>query len=425
MMCDNLEAVVWSVSEEQDLEYASRVLDDMPFAQLHVGVVNGNGGQNGDCDCTYRVELDVETIQTLESLGVLYEFGKEEDNKKSNNCENSNEESKATSARSILCEVNQQDLDAIRTFLSCNINADANDNHEINKSLQACESPVQQTLIKLIDAAVESVRKDPLGQSNEPHLVLMAHSISSTEVAAALSTWKKQKLMTASKNRVEDLMHQAITVVTFGNICQSFCDGPAYMHISMWDDPLCRSLGRTRQNSQGGGRDAVYFHAWSPYADEENVSGGDGTSGADAEIVPMSSLKGHNAHNLNACLIQFLCLIMRINGIQSFRALYDAARYVDPRSILDINPKHFAVDYSKQGDLVLPPRIDDELLPAMIRATGGDQWMWTNHDHGNERNGCESGSDALLPDEIEATAHLEESFGYSAYEEIYEICCKR
>ena len=48
---------------------------------------------------------------------------------------------------------------------------------------------------------------------------------------------------------------------------------------------------------------------------------------------------------------------------------YDAARCVDPTQILDVNPKHFAVNCN-HGDLVIPPHIDDELLPAMIRTLG-------------------------------------------------------
>jgi len=271
----------------------------------------------------------------------------------------------------------------------------------------------QQTLIKLIDTAVESVRadalhqsliKDPLHQTTEPHLVLFAHSVSANTVAAAIATWKEKKCKTTSAGIVEDWLHQAVTVVTFGNTCQAFCDGPAYVHVAMWDDPWTRKLGNTRQNPKGGGKNAVHFHAWSPY-DMEQLKG--------STILNhhnQYTLQSHDAHNLNACSLQFLCLIMRINGIQSFRALYDAARWVDPTAVLDINPSHFAVDFCKQGDLVVWPWLDQDLVPSMIQATGGDKWLW-NGEH-----------EEVLPDEWEALSHLEDIFGYSAYEEICNTC---
>jgi len=59
-------------------------------------------------------------------------------------------------------------------------------------------------------------------------------------------------------------------------------------------------------------------------------------------------------------------------------------------------------------------------LPAMILATGGDKWLF-RHDSGdgdgddNDDDDDDDGG-SCLPDEIEATSHLEESFGYSAYE---------
>ena len=95
---------------------------------------------------------------------------------------------------------------------------------------------------------------------------------------------------------------------------------------------------------------------------------------------------------------------------------YDAARCVDPTQILDVNPKHFAVNCN-HGDLVIPPHIDDELLPAMIRATGGDEWIWKVGENYDDEQ-----VESLLPDEIETRSNLEDSFGYNVLEEIYETC---
>jgi hypothetical protein len=250
----------------------------------------------------------------------------------------------------------------------------------------------------MIDAAVNAVRKDPLNESKDPHLVLLAHSISASAVADAISAWKlhhtQQKNI--STRRVEDLLHQAVTVVTFGNVGRSFCDGPAYIHVSMFDDPWNAALGSHSNNIRHGGKGAVYFHGFSPY-EYDQVRWDAAQPHATTSIL--SSLKSHNAHNLNACTIQYLCLIMRINGIESFRALYDAANFVDPISVLDISPTHFAVNCN-HGDLIVPPHIDNELLPAMIRATRGDAWIWKVE--GDRDDDVES----LLPDEFETRSHL-------------------
>lgn len=358
MLCDSTETVV--CCDDQSLEFVSRVLDNMPFAQLHMGSFP---------DC--HVELDLGTIRSLESLGVLLEGS-------------------LISETTTTCKIRSEDLNAIRSILS----------------FSQHKSSIQQTLVKLIDVAVDSVRKRLLGTSNEPHLVLLAHSINASLVASALETWKQQKLGNKSMKRqhIEDLLNQAVTVVTFSSVCKRFSDGPAYIHLSMYDDHLNRIHGVTDSNPDGGGRGAVYLHTWSPF-EEGNVKA--------------TSMKDHDAHNMNACSLQYLYLIMRINGITSFRDLYRAARYVDPRSILDINPSNFAIDYTKHkiGELVIPPTIDRDLLPSMIRATGGDRWLWNPMQQGG------SDFEDLLPDSEEAKVYLEEFFGYSAYEEICEICC--
>lgn len=375
MLCDNSETVVWCVQKNLNLEYTSVVLDDMPLAQLHMGSFP-------DCE----VELEEGTIEKLESLGVLQDWGSH---------------TKPNKTKEVtMFEMLSQDLDVIRTLLSFHADSQS----------QTLDSSIHlqghHTLVKLIDCAVKSARTNLLGNSNEPHLVICAHSMNASIVAAALSTWKQQKLRSSSYKplHVEDLLHTAVTVVTIGAVCQKFCDGPAYIHISMYDDNLAEQFGVTQKNQIGGGRNAVYLQAWSPYEVPKD---------------DITSLTDHDSHNMNACAIQFLCLVMRINGITSFRDLYNSARYIDPRSILDINPRNFAIDYAryKLGDLVIAPNMDDELLPAMIRATGGDQWLWNPIPQDLDES-------EFLPDSQEAKVYLEEYFGYSTYEEIYESCCR-
>lgn len=414
MMYDSQEALVWCCFDSEiDLEYSSRVLDDMPFSRLHLGSALGRQQMPRSTDEAHTdgnnclvVELDLRMVETLQSMGICRHIA-------------SSTRGDNNSDLKVLCKLKSDDLDIIQSVLSCNFLI--NESKSKKRQPQSDQSRLEQkTLIQMIDVAVESVRKDPLNRRKEPHLVLMAHSISASVVASAISTWKQQQIQQQKQKvkRVEDLLNQALTVVTFGNVHRSFCDGPAYIHISMYDDPWTTALGSTSSttpnapplnNAESGGLDAVYFNALSPYFEYDQEKSLQSTTA-------VSSLKSHNAHNLNACTIQYLCLIMRINGIQSFRALYDEARFVDPIAILDINPKHFAVN-CKHGELVIPPKIDYELLPAMIQASGGDQWIWKSGDGDHDED------ESCLPDDIEARSHLEENFGYSVYEEIYATCC--
>lgn len=399
-MYDASEAVVWcssTVGSQEELEFASRVLDDMPFAQLRLGSgVGHRSDEDVDRDAHLVVELELKTVRMLESLGVLLgNYGDLNDGD-------------LHGTQTVCCKLKSDDLAVIETMLDCYQQESA---HE---SLRDHNQP-PSTITKLIDEAVEAVRKDPLNESNEPHLVLLAHSISASAVAAAISAWKRTEQQHLSKRRVEDLLHQAVTVVTFGNASRLFCDGPAYIHISMYDDPWTTALGSHGTRPARGGRAAVYFHACSPFTHDQV------RWEAAAATLSTRRLTSHNAHNLQACTLPYLYLLMRINGIQSFRALYEAARFVDPTILLDISPRHFAVQCS-HGDLVVPPHIDDELLPAMIRATGGARWLWRSTAVAERAEREEDDLEALLPDEIETRSHLEESFGYNVLEEIYATC---
>ena len=60
-MYDGSEAVVWcSIEGDQDLKFSSRVMDDMPFAQLNLGLSH-------DVDYNYidDIEIDEETMKIL------------------------------------------------------------------------------------------------------------------------------------------------------------------------------------------------------------------------------------------------------------------------------------------------------------------------------------------------------------------------
>jgi len=356
---DYSEAVVWCTSEtDGEVEFCSRVFDDMPISQLYFGRKEGK---------QISLELDSETREGLLSSGML-------------------RDAKKLARNSHQCSFVSDDLNVLDAVLTSSA-ADVSLDRE------------SERLLDLIDKAVKS---DPLNESNQPKLVLVASSIMATKLANVVSIWKSRQRQSAKMT--EDLLNLGLTIVTFGSVCRSFPTGPAYIHVSMFDDPLAAAFGATsRRPSPNKNKsrvyDAVYLHAFSPYDHDRESQ------------VPLG-LKSHDSHNPYAGSVQLLALVMRINGLQSFRSLYDSAMFTNPLQILDINPKHFAVNYNNQGELIIPPMIDYELLPAMIVATGGDQWLW-------DRSG---GAKASLPDDLEAACDLEESFGYSAFEEIHTTC---
>ena len=266
--------------------------------------------------------------------------------------------------------------------------------------------------MKLVDVAVESVRQQ--GMPQEPHLVLFSSSTTSLLVAAALRQWKHLATTSASschhptkqlrntglgEKEAERLLRQAVTVVTIAALCRSFPDGPAYIHISMYDDPLVTEFGVTQKHPHGGGKDAVMLQALSPY------------STYDKDVEDMEILDANDAHNMNACAIQFLSLVLRINGLTSFRQLYNTGSQPTPE--LDIQQALFSLNYDDAvGDLEMPR---DELLLSWIQATGAERWLWRSLDNDDD--------DSPLPDSDNARATIEEHLGYGVYEEITEACC--
>ena len=116
-----------------------------------------------------------------------------------------------------------------------------------------------------------------------------------------------------SQEQAEELLRQAVTVVTIGGLCPTVPDGPAYIYVSMYDDSLAVELGAAASP------DAVELKALSPYYNSNDI------------------------HNPQASAIQFLSLVLRTNGMQSFRQLYQAGSQPTPQ--LDISSKLFAINY--------------------------------------------------------------------------------
>lgn len=220
------------------------------------------------------------------------------------------------------------------------------------------------------------------------------------------------------------MLHKALTVVTMGALSKGFVDGPAYIHVSMNDDPLASSLGVTKEDSEGGGKDAVILQALSPYLIDEEEDEDDG-HGCGCTTTNngrrTNSLYKNDAHNIDSCIVQYLSLVRKINGVTTFREMYNVGIADADSKKLDISASLFAIDYRSVGQLVIPPHIDCELIPAMIRATGGERWLWNPAFQLGE--GGIEGFDSPLPSLEYAQAELENQLGYNVYDEIVESCC--
>lgn len=420
------------------LKYISQVLDGLPMAQIHAGTHIDQGNLD--------VELTCDTMNNLLSIGLL-----------SNACKKDLSILSMTDGsalpRKALYTLRARDLDIIHAVLS-RAGAVSMPRTLGDKYLGSDSKGLKDTLIRLIDIAVRSVREDKSASSSgppSPHLVLMTYSATSNVLVAALSEWKKRvttpieesdrclsdnestnafcrdgvgvgvdensggdnlKREVFSEEEAELLLHKALTVITISSTSQGFVDGPAYIHVSMNDDPLASTLGVTKTNPDGGGKDAVIMQALSPYLDDEEDESDTG-----------SFIYKNDAHNIDSCVIQYLSLVRRINGVTSFREMYNLGIADADSKKLDISSSLFAVDYRSVGQLVIPPRIDCELIPAMIRATGGERWLWNPTFQLGE--GGVEGFYSPLPSLEYAQMELENQFGYNSYDEIVENCCPR
>jgi hypothetical protein len=323
------------------VKYASKVLDGVPMAHLHAAsyLDRGNAVVEGN---------------ELETLFVGTDTG-----------------TSTSSAQANSYTIRAEDRDKIKMVLS---------------GRNLIDTPFKNTVMKLLDVAVASLQHDDDSNTKQqPNLVLLCYSATSAEIAAAIQTWLDHAAETSQNLQyAELLLRKAVTVVTLGATAQNFPDGPAYIHVSMNDDTIVKTFGVSSSTpKEWGGKDAMYLHAHSPYYY--------------ASPLLYKETKAHDsmtldddAHNLQACLVQWLAIIMRINGARSFRFLYNV----------------MATDR-----LDNPPNLEQEVFPAMIRATAGHEWLWV---FGGEDDGS-----IIMPTE-EAKMVIEWQYGYDAYEEIVE-----
>lgn len=197
----------------------------------------------------------------------------------------------------------------------------------------AITTPVKDAVRKLVNTAIDAP------SAAGPPLVIVGYSRGSIEVEAALRGLIKSRLednedgeTTMTKEELEEKLRERVTIVTVGAATNRFPDGPAYVHIAAWTDPLASSSGVTeRHDPSGGGRDAVFVNCDSPYHSD-----------------------AFDNHNFGAITAQYVALILAHNDVHGFRQLWDLAH---------------------AGKLRIPPKAN-ELTRALIQLTRGYEWLW-------------------------------------------------
>lgn len=214
------------------------------------------------------------------------------------------------------------------------------------------DNPIKKTLRKLIELA-----------DKENPLTLLVYSRGSIECNAALREFLKSSndIVAAAKK-----LREGLTILTIACSATNWPDGPAYVHLSSWDDPMAQVFCNANQNS-GAGADAVFLHNETPYP---------GTI---------------ESHNFQGGTLQFLTVLMLYNKVRSIRELWELgndhsgiSQYENPylissfpkflfyraRSLFGIKPSDVG-----GGKIKIPTNIND-LVDAMISVTDGTEYLW-------------------------------------------------
>lgn len=163
-------------------------------------------------------------------------------------------------------------------------------------------------------------------------VVIVVYSRASIEAEAALKKYIQEGVESGEpKEDIEQRLRERITILTVGNAAKGYPDGPAYIHLASWNDPLTKSSGTSKNNASGGGRDAVFLHCNSPFNDQ-----------------------AFDNHNFGALTGQFLALVLAANNAKGIRDLWEKGQ---------------------SGEIVIPDDIDN-LTRAMIQITKGYDWLW-------------------------------------------------
>lgn len=173
-------------------------------------------------------------------------------------------------------------------------------------------------------------------------IVWLAYSRSSSELSQALSEYIQISMNQRGErlSEVEDFLREHLTVITIGNAIRAWPDGPAYVHYSamsnrseweaspprLWGtDPLTFRRGVHAKNSRNAGKDAVFLHS-------------DGL------------FRSFDTHNFGTVGAAALKLIMDVNSLTTFRALWERGKR-----------------------LTIP---SDWQIAAKVVLTKGETWLW-------------------------------------------------
>jgi hypothetical protein len=179
------------------------------------------------------------------------------------------------------------------------------------------DTPVKKSVRKLLETTA-----DPAGKP----FVLVAYSRAAVEVEAAIREYA------SSHSNVAGRLRERVTVVTIGNASRDWADGPCYIHVAAWNDPMTTQHGVSGRSPLGAGKDAVFINGDTPF-----------------------NPKSFDNHNFGAVTSQLLAVVMQANGVRSFRALHKLG---------------------STSKLVVPGDVD-QLTRAMIQMTKGYDWLWS------------------------------------------------
>lgn len=256
------------------------------------------------------------------------------------------------------------------------------------------DTPIKKTIRKLL----------PQASADSP-LILMVYSRGSIECNAALREYIEAH---PDKEQAFQQLRAGVTVLTIGTATGGWPDGPAYIHLSSWEDTLPRMFCNANRNLSAGA-DAVFLHNNSPYPGK------------------------FDAHNFQAGTSQFLSIVMMSNSVRSLRQLWELGQYEDENSrdngnssetnlcesLLGCVKECFGKKSSAVGGgkIKIPENVD-KLTDAMISITDGHKYLW-------DKEGSMKISEKFrpLPDKEIAKSTLIESLpNYT--EEIQEISQK-
>lgn len=188
----------------------------------------------------------------------------------------------------------------------------------------------------------------------------MVYSRGSIECNAALKEYVKEP---NDQEAVHDQLRAGVTIITIGAAATGWPNGPAYIHLSSWEDKLSRMFCNAKRAS-GSGADAIFLHNNSPYP------------------------KTFDSHNFQAGTSQFLSVIMIANNCSSFRQLWELGQKSKSQNTASESVMGFdsvrnsimscfgCVTSDVGGGGIIIPENVDKLVDAMISITNGQKHLW-------------------------------------------------